>query len=133
MSFTDEVRVFALKVEVKSKDVITEAGVEVQRSLVEGSEITGAPGQPVDTGALRASFVPERLGDYEWQITTNLVYAPSVEDGVQAPYVTARGTTVTPLPMRFRSAVGGAHSLALTRASWESIVEVATDRTADRG
>jgi hypothetical protein len=30
--------------------------MEAQRSIVEGSELTGAPGQPVDTGFLKGSW-----------------------------------------------------------------------------
>lgn len=111
----------------RARDVVTEGGIEVQRSVVDGSEITGAPGQPRDTGFLASSFVPRRISSLEWEITTNVVYAPAVEEGQQQPYV--RGSKlITPRPMQFQSAVGGAHSVALTRASWDRIADVVTER-----
>jgi hypothetical protein len=129
MSFGDDVRVFALKVQARHRDLITELGIEVQRSVVEGSEITGAPGQRVDTGELKASFIPERLSDYVWQTTTTADHAPANEDGIQQPYPHHKsGKTVTPRPMRTLSAVGGSHSVALTRANWDRVVEVGVAR-----
>jgi hypothetical protein len=133
MSFTDEVRVFALKVDAKSKDVITEAGVEVQRSLVEGSEITGAPGQPVDTGFLRSSFIPERISEFEWQTTTNVSYAPVIEYGIREAFDPRGEGRPYHLRGSGKSLVGGSHSVALTRASWARIADVATARVAADG
>ena len=114
---------FAQEVARRSRDIVTVSHIEARRSLVEGSELTGAPGQPVDTGNLASSFIDERPGPLEARTTTNVEYAEAVEDGVQAPYVNANGTVVTPRPMVFKSAVGGAHSLALTRAGWQNIVD----------
>jgi hypothetical protein len=117
MSFESDLRRFALKVEGRCKDFVTQASVEVQRSIVEGSEITAAPGQPVDTGALRASWTPERISDLEWQTTTNLDYAPGIEDAIGP-----NG------PITQRSEVGGFHSVALTRGGWVNIVDVVAER-----
>lgn len=128
MSFSAEVRVWAEKVHRRAIDVVTEAAVEVQRSVTEGSPLTGAPGQPVDTGQLRTSFIPDRMSDLEWQTTTNLDYAVAVEEGQQPPYTTKSGTLVTPRPMEFQSAVGGAFSVSLTRAAWPNIVEAVVPR-----
>lgn len=114
MSFESDIRSFGLKVQTRLKDVVTESGIEVQRSLVEGSELTGAPGQPVDTGNLKSSFIAERLSDYEWQITTNVEYAPEIEENL-------RGATL-------RSKVGGFHSKALTEAGFPRIVDVSVKR-----
>jgi hypothetical protein len=125
--FYDEVRAFADKVRRRAIDTVTEASVQVQESVTVGSPVTGAPGQPVDTGALKTSFIPERLSELEWQTTTNLEYATAIEEGVQAPYVRANGTLVTPRPIVFRSAVGGAHSVALTRAAWPQVVELSVE------
>jgi hypothetical protein len=123
MSFEGDLLKFAATVEGRIKDTVTEAGLEVHRSLVEGSEVTGAPGQPVDIGTLKGSWIAERTSDLEWQDTTNLEYAPAIEAGVQQPYTTAKGTAVTPGPMTLRSEVGGFHSVALTRAGWPQIVD----------
>jgi hypothetical protein len=93
---------------------------EATRSIVEGSEITGAPGQPVDTGNLRASWIPVFASPKEATITSNAVYAPSIEDGVSY----AHGGT----PLTQRSPVGGFHSLKLTIAGFQRIVDVVVAR-----
>jgi hypothetical protein len=87
---------------------------EVQRSVVEGSELTGAPGQPVDLGYLKGSFIPDFVSPLRWRLTTNAAYAPSIEDGVSY----AHGGT----PLTLRSPVGGFHSVKLTKAGWPRIV-----------
>lgn len=123
MTFSGDLAKFADKVRGNLVEIVTEGGVEVQRSVVEGSELTGAPGQPVDTGNLKGSFIPERTGDLEWQTTTNVEYAPAIEAGIQQPYTTADGQSVTPKAMTLRSKVGGFGSVALTRAGWQKIVD----------
>ena len=85
------------------------------RMKVEGSSITGAPGQPVDTGALRASFVDDFVSPTSWRIQTNIEYAPAIEDGIGA-----HG------PITLRSKVGGHHSVKKTVAGWERIVDHVT-------
>ena len=108
MSFESDLRAFAQKTERRAKDVFVESTVQVRRSIVEGSELTTAPGQPVDTGHLKASFIDNFTSPDTWQITTNTEYAPGIEDGV--------GITI-------RSPVGGSHSVKLTVAGWPRIVE----------
>lgn len=117
------------------RDVFVASTDEVQRSLTEGSQLTGAPGQPVQTGQLRGSFVPGSLGPWAWQSVTNLVYAPPIEEGIQQPYDTlgsggSSGKLVTPKPMQLRSQVGGFHSVKLTRIAWPRIVDVMAERHA---
>ena len=112
MSFERDLESFTSKVERLTKDAFVDATVEVRRSIVEGSTLTGAPGQPVDTGALKASFVDNFTGPTSWQITTNMEYAPPIEDGVGRFG-----------PITLRSSVGGFHSVALTVAGWQRIVD----------
>lgn len=112
MSFATDLKAFADKVERRGRDVFVASTVEVRRSLVEGSELTGAPGQPVDTGALKASFVDEFIGAEGWQISTNLDYAPGIEDAI------GPSGRIT-----IRSPVGGSHSSKQTRAGWPRIIE----------
>lgn len=112
MSFASDLQQFAEKVEQRRKDIFVGCAAEVQRSIREGSEITGAPGQPVDSSNLLGSWVEEFLSDTEWQTTTNVVYAPIIEAGVGR-----HG------PLTLRSEVGGFGSVALTRAGWQAIVE----------
>ena len=106
--FIADINKFVKKTERRAKDVFVGSTVEVRRSIVEGSELTGAPGQPVDTGTLKASWVDNFISPTEWQIETNIEYAPGIEDGV--------GITI-------RSPVGGSHSVALTTAGWQRIVD----------
>jgi hypothetical protein len=57
MSAADEMRRELMKLEAMTKQVFVDVATEAHRSIVEGSELTGAPGQPVDTGYLRASWL----------------------------------------------------------------------------
>jgi len=113
MSFTGDLQAFQRLFEQRERDNFVDCATEVQRSMTEGSEITGAPGQPVDEGFLIGSWIPEFLSDRVWQTTTNAEYAPGIEDGV-GPHGA----------ITLRSAVGGFHSRKLTIAGWFRIVEV---------
>jgi hypothetical protein len=56
-AFADKITAASLEFEAKTKTVFTAVVAELYRSVVFGSELTGAPGQPVDTGYLRASWL----------------------------------------------------------------------------
>jgi hypothetical protein len=112
--FSDDLTKFSVKTGRLTQDVFVGCTEEVHRSIVEGSEITGAPGQPVDTGALRASWTPEFIDKDTWQDTTHLIYAPIIEDN-------ERGATL-------RSAVGGFYSVRMTRVAWPRIVDYVTQK-----
>ncbi len=120
MSFDGDLKRFGLKCEVRTHEDFVGVTTEVHRSLVEGSEITGAPGQPVDEGILKGSFIPRFLSPWSWVDETNLEYAPSIEDGLSY----ANGGT----PMTLRSPVGGFHSAKLTVAGFQKIVETVNKR-----
>ena len=111
MSYSSDIKRFTDKAERRARDVFVASTVEVRRSIVEGSTLTGAPGQPVDTGALRASFVDDFVSSTEWRIQTNIEYAPVIEDGIGK-----NG------PITLRSEVGGMHSVKKTVAGWDRIV-----------
>lgn len=112
MSFGDDLRLFAAKVEQRQRDVFQSTVLEVKRSVQEGSELTGAPGQPVDTGNLRASWQATFPEQWVGEVSTAVEYAEPIEEGV-GPHG----------PMTLRSAVGGFHSVKLTRAGWDRIVD----------
>ena len=118
MTWDSEIAAWQRKKDRILTDVAVDCTVEVQRSVVEGSELTGAPGQPVDIGTLKGSFIPSflvRSGTrVVWRTVTNLVYAPFIEAG---NYVQ-------------RSAVGGPHSVAKTRTGWVRIVDSVARRHA---
>ena len=124
MGFRDDLSSFGVRMERKSKDVFVATTVEVRRSVVEGSEITNAPGQPIDTGALRASFIDDFEGSGRWRITTNQSYARHIEDnggdvGDSSGDVIRGGSAPNP---KGPSTVGGHHSVKKTRAAWQRIV-----------
>ncbi len=118
MSLASDLDRFANKVEGRTRRIVQIAREEVQRSIVEGSSITGAPGQPIGPfpggGTLKGSWVPRFLGPHLWQTSTPLAYGPVIEDLI------GRFGAIT-----IRSVVGGGHSVKLTRAGWQRIVDFA--------
>jgi hypothetical protein len=112
MSFAGDLQAFTQKVGRRSKAAFAGSAVAVQESVVDGSPITGAPGQPVDTGNLKASWQIEFTGEWTASVTTGVEYAQAIEAGI-GPHG----------PMTLRSEVGGFHSVKLTRAGWPRLVE----------
>jgi hypothetical protein len=105
------------KAEKRFRDVFIGCTELLRDSVIDGSPVTGAPGQPKQTGTLRLSWQPAWMGPLIWEFTTKLEYAKPIEDGV-GPYG----------PLTLRSEVGGFHSVKLTRAGWPRIVENVTQR-----
>lgn len=88
---------------------------ELARSVIDGSELTGAPGQPVGkTGRLKRSWKTARPAPDIGEVSTDVEYAPIVEDG----------------EMRLHSPVGGSHSVKLTVAGFDNIVDAVAQRVA---
>lgn len=112
MSFDGDLKLFADKVLTRHKQVFVGSVQHVHTSVVDGSPVTGAPGQPVDTGNLRASWQQTYPAEYIGEVYTNVEYAPAIEEGV-GPHG----------PMTLRSPTGGFHSVALTRAAWQQVVD----------
>lgn len=111
MSFADDVRRFAVKADGITKDVFVNVVAATKDSITDGSAVTGSPGQPVETGYLKGSWQPEFESDTVALISTNVAYAPVIEDGV-GKYG----------PLTLRSEVGGFHSVALTVAGFGALV-----------
>lgn len=82
-------------------------------SIVNGSPITGAPGQPVEEGDLRDSWVKEQTSPTTGSVLSDSEYALQNETGVKA----GGGVFVQ------RSTSGGRFSVALTRRNFQSLVE----------
>lgn len=112
MPFEQDIDRIILKLEGRAATMVPELGLAVLESIQTGSPITGSPGQPVDTGNLRASWQLTLSSPEVAEITTNVEYAPYVEDGINQ-----HG------PMTVRSAVGGFHSVALTRQNFDRLVD----------
>jgi hypothetical protein len=108
---------FKDKAYLRTNKVVNGVVAEAFRSVQTGSELTGAPGQPVDTGRLRSSWHITWQGREAALISTNVVYAEQIEDGTRA------GRELT-----LRSQVGGFHSVKLTLAGAGNILRHVVNR-----
>jgi len=113
MSFSDQIRVFAVKADTTSKVVFPNSVSAAHSSITVGSGVTGSPGQPVDTGELRTSWQIEFESPTSATISTGVPWARQNEDGV----------TEDGRPYMQRSPVGGRHSVALTIVGMQRLVD----------
>jgi len=113
-TFKEQMDAVVAKARAREQSIYNACVRHVKRSIVYGSPVTGAPGQPVDTGDLRKSYRIRRIGKRERTVSSPLIYAPIIEDN-------RRGATL-------RSKVGGFHSIKLTRLGWARIVSHETAR-----
>ena len=117
MSYSKDIGRFIRTLRLRQTRIHDEVGRALHQSIQHGSEITAAPGQPVQTGNLINSWQVIRISPFKTQISTNVIYAPGIEDGV---LYGPGGKVVTELVLR--SEVGGFHSLKLTRAGFQDLV-----------
>lgn len=110
-AFTDSLRSFTLKCEARNQAIFVNTVSAVKSSITDGSPLTGSPGQPVRSGTLKNSWQASFDSATSATISTNIVYAEPIEEGV-GPYG----------PLVLRSATGGFHSVRLTRAGFDHIV-----------
>lgn len=111
MGFASEMKRLADQLVQQQRTLFPNIVSAVKFSITDGSPITGSPGQPVDTAALKDSWQEQFEDSTHASVTTNLVYAPANEDGITdagGPYVQ-------------RSPVGGRHSVKLTVAGFQAI------------
>ena len=105
-------------------ELLPAVAAEAHNSIVNGSPLTGSPGQPVGQygpgynqgevgGTLKSSWQLRFPSKDVAEITTNVPYAPHNEYGV----------TEDGRPYRQRSSVGGRHSVAHTITNMDRIVE----------
>lgn len=129
MSFADDLTHFRAKLDTRVTHLLPAVASAVHNSIVNGSELTGSPGQPVGQygpgynvgevgGTLKASWTVRFPEKDTAEIGTTLVYAPHNELGV----------TEDGRPYRQRSSVGGRFSVAITRAGFDKIVEYEAKR-----
>ena len=122
MGFADEIREFSREVETDSAALFLAICTAVLASIQFGSAITGAPGQPVDTGALRASWILTFPARDQALIATDKAYALGIELGI----VLARGgqvTGTTKQRLTLRSSVAGFHSVQKTIDGFDALVD----------
>lgn len=91
-------------------------------SLVYGSAMTGAPGQPADLR--EGQFKIIRESELETTVATDDPSARSVEDGISYKH--------GGVPITLHSPIGGFHSLALTEQHGDKIIEAVTRRVVRR-
>lgn len=104
----------SIRVKTKTRVIYEGARQKAFVSVVFGSEITGAPGQPVDTTALRTSWYIRNESPTSDVTATQSPYARQNEDGIARP---GGGE------YRLLSPVGGRWSVALTVAGWPRLVQ----------
>jgi hypothetical protein len=86
-SFAEQMRAFAQRTQVRATAAFDEIVDATAASIVEGSPVTGSPGQPVGVdggptdGELRDSWSIER-GDQSARIASSAPYAADVEDNL---------------------------------------------------
>ena len=147
----DQIREFTLRFKAQSDAHFANVGSAMQASIQDGSPVTGAPGQPVDTGYLRATWTLS-FGD-EPQFSLNgegatkdpawagaPIAAPLPPDPTARSFIVAtncvyaevwedgvklvgRGNVTGKTKQRLSSSRGGPHSAALTVAAFERLVE----------
>lgn len=81
--FAGDLKRFTQKVEARSQAVFVNVCAATKASITEGSPVTGSPGQPVDTGNLKNSWQLRFESPSVAEISTNVEYAPFVEDNVR--------------------------------------------------
>lgn len=122
MGFADQLKGFSAKAQQRLTATRDGVDTEVFRSIVDGSELTAAPGQPFDpvssdknAGELRDSWTLEKDGDTT-VISTPVDYAVAVEYNLRG--------------VHFRN--HGAHSRDMTVAGFSRVVEAVTERVKDQ-
>lgn len=98
MAYNGGIATHSRKVQVRHQQVFGALTSELGRSVRDGSELTGAPGQPRKTSNLYFSWIDRFTAPFRWEIATNVKYATVIEDN--------------PRGVRFRN--GGPHSVKLT-------------------
>jgi len=130
MTYSDDIRAFTVSMTAKTDTAFANACALALDSIQNGNAITGAPGQPVDTGTLKASFLLDFHDPTHATISTNIAYAPVIEDNTRASYNPAglqpkRPSLKNGGTRRIKSTVGGHHSVKMTVAAWPRIVDAA--------
>ena len=134
--FDAALNAFSLKIEARNKAVFLSTAAKVHESITVGSATTGAPGQPVDTGFLRASWTLTNMPDGA-EIATNVAYAPVIEHNLRTAYdakgekgpkrVNPDGSFRRPV----KSTVGGHHSVKLTVSAADRLLAEAVRELGD--
>lgn len=116
MTFETDIARFVVKTFVKQKLVFFGVANGLHNSIVQGSPTTGSPGQPVALkfgGTLKNSWQLRFEELFLASTSTPIIYARVIEEQVDP----RTGNQLT-----LRSEVGGFHSVKLTRAGYQRLV-----------
>jgi hypothetical protein len=112
-SFQNDLGRFSEKLQRRHRAWFVIASETTLIHIKEGSPVSGAPGQPVQTRHLYNNWGPVRyVAAWVSEILTNVTYAKPIEEGV-GPHG----------PLTLRSRVGGFHSLLRIRRNWQRVIE----------
>ena len=123
MTFDTDIARFVAKTFARQKLIFFGVANGLHNSIVQGSPITGSPGQPVATvggGTLKNSWQLEFGELFLASTSTPIIYARGIEEQVDP----RSGNQLT-----LRSEVGGFHSVKLTRAGYQKLVNEVVRRT----
>lgn len=129
MSWESDLDRFTMKLDQKDRALVPALTSAAYESIVEGSPVTGAPGQPVGQygpgyhegevgGDLRTSWQVEFPDGEHGRVITKSLHAMQNEDGITRLKGGALGG-----PYVQRSSVGGRHSVKLTIMNWPRLVD----------
>jgi len=124
-NWESKLREFQAKIERRINDIHINCAEQIRDSIKDGSTTTGAPGQPVDSGYLKNSWqlvFPTKLMA---RITTNVAYAPAIEENTPFAYDPAGVDRPKDMPLSpiGVSEVGGSHSVKQTRVGFQRIAD----------
>jgi hypothetical protein len=113
VSFSEEMVALAEQIDRENNSLLDRVADTMLESIVNGSELTGAPGQPIaegdvpNAGKLWSSWRKSAPTNESRELSTDVEYAIDVEDN----------------PRNLQFARGGAHSVRLTLAAFDTIVD----------
>jgi hypothetical protein len=123
VTFSESLRRFEALVSDRARAVFEGTVDEAFKSIVDGSALTGAPGQPVgETGEIKDSWRVETRGPRRKVITSSHRGAWTIEAGRRLGQ-----------KLRLRSSRGGFHSVKRTRKRFRRIVRAVTASVVGRG
>lgn len=112
MSISPPITDVVAMIRQRQQRLVVRVAENMHASIVWGSQVTAAPGQPVDTGDLKRSWQLTFQDASHARSASGLEYAPDIERAV-GPHG----------KLTLRSAVGGFHSRDLTRTGFQRLVD----------
>ena len=125
MSWESDIDRFTVKLEAEiPKEILPNFASAIQESIQKGSTITGSPGQPV--GQYGPGYHEGEVGGEllaSWQLTFPTADTARVTTNSNHAVANEEGFTEDGRPYTQRSSVGGRHSVALTLAGAQRLLD----------